>query len=162
MSAQTFWVIVSRAKMRAGDQLFARISTLHDELKILSNEDLLAFHQQFLDAHLRAYKHDLAAAADLAIGGLTDDSFEYFRNWLISEGEATFNAVVANPDELAGFSLRGICGQLESYGYVAASLLTQRGLAYELPCTGAELPGNPIDVSEYGARFPRLSSKFRV
>lgn len=160
MEAQNFWAIMHRTRLRAGDQLYARISTLTDELKTLSVEGLQGFHRQLLDTHRLAYRHDLWAAANIAIGRLGDDSFEHFRNWLISEGEATFSAVISNPDELAKFNIRGVCGQLEPFGYVASDLLIQRGIEGELPCTGEELLGPPIQESEFAERFPRLMAKY--
>lgn len=158
--AKKFWSLINRAKARAGEQVYARISTLADELKHLSNEDLVGFHRELLNAHLQAYRQDLWAAADVAMGDLGDDSFEYFRNWLISEGSETFTAVTTNPDELAKYNLRGTCGQLELFGYVASDLLMQRGIESDLPCTGEDLPGAPIEASEFSERFPRLTAKY--
>ena len=37
-------------------------------------------------------------------GGSSDDGFHYFRAWLISRGQAVYEAAVANPDSLAGLT----------------------------------------------------------
>jgi hypothetical protein len=160
MTDAQFWSLIERAKLRAGGEAFARISTLSDELKQLGNEQLIGFHNALLAAHRMAYRHDLWDVAEVAMGGGSADAFEYFRTWLISEGEHTFNAILSNPDELAAFNLRGLCSQLEAFSYVAADLLEQRGIATQTPCTGDDLPGDSLSRDEFVSRFPKLSKKW--
>ena len=48
----------------------------------------------------KTYKQDIWAAAYIVLGGCSDDSFEYFRYWLIAQGhEAVYNAL-ENADSL--------------------------------------------------------------
>ena len=48
-----------------------------------------------------SYREDLWGAAYLINGGASDDGFEYFRGWLMTQGRAVFARAVADPDSLA-------------------------------------------------------------
>jgi hypothetical protein len=48
-----------------------------------------------------SYHVDLSGAAYLINGRCSDDGVEYFRGWLIAQGRATYERVVADPDALA-------------------------------------------------------------
>jgi hypothetical protein len=63
-------------------------------------EEILAFdHEVYRQLH-RAYTGDLWCAAYIACGGCSDDGFDYFCGWLISQGETVFEAALQNPDSL--------------------------------------------------------------
>jgi len=65
-----------------------------------------------------SYNSKLWCAAYIINGGCSDDSFEYFRNWLISRGKQTFYRVLENPDELAEITDEEDI-DFESFWYVA-------------------------------------------
>jgi hypothetical protein len=48
-----------------------------------------------------SYRWDLWGAAYLINGGCSDDGFDYFRGWLLSQGRAIWQATLADPDSLA-------------------------------------------------------------
>jgi hypothetical protein len=48
-----------------------------------------------------SYRTDLWGAAYLINGGCSGDGFEYFRGWLLVQGRAVYERVVADPDALA-------------------------------------------------------------
>jgi hypothetical protein len=50
--------------------------------------------------------------------GCSDDGFKYFRDWLISEGEATYTAAIESPDSIFTIKKRAFF-DLELYGYSA-------------------------------------------
>ena len=58
-------------------------------------------HAQLRDARGWANRWDLWAAAHLALGGASDDSFLDFRNWLISHGRETYERASADPASIA-------------------------------------------------------------
>ena len=49
--------------------------------------DSCSFTHQFRTLQARAYDWNLWAAADLALGHVSDDAFMDFRSWLISAGK---------------------------------------------------------------------------
>jgi hypothetical protein len=67
----------------------------------LADDEVLAFAAEYEKAKVRAYTWELWGAGYVVMQGCSDDGFKEFRNWLISEGRATFEAVLAEPDRLA-------------------------------------------------------------
>jgi hypothetical protein len=101
-------------------------------------------------------------AAFLMNGGCSDDGFRYFRDWLVSEGEAVFEAALDDPESLAS-KKPGAEFELESFGYVAAEVYEQMTDA-EMPRGRAQESASPAgkawEESDLPARFPRLAARF--
>ena len=93
-----FWAAIAPAAQVQGAE--ARNAALAAALSPLDEDALQAFYADFDRTLTRAYRSDLWAAAYAAMGGCSDDGFEYFRCWLISEGRETFEAVLADPSRL--------------------------------------------------------------
>jgi hypothetical protein len=98
LAESDFWAIVERTTATdSGKQL----SLLSNEMESLSAHDILAFHRTFNLLQQRVYTWDLWGAAYVINGGASDDSFDYFRSWLISRGQKTFELALRNADDLA-------------------------------------------------------------
>src|SRR5512139_441856 len=63
--------------------------------------DIVAAAQPLWDLMADSYRGDLWAAAYLINGGASDDGFDYFRGWLIAQGQAMFERAIADPDGLS-------------------------------------------------------------
>jgi len=98
MSEARFWDIVDRS--RSPDR-GAQIAVLKQLLNSLTPGELVAWEKTFDKQMRRSYRWNLWGAAYIAMGGASDDSFEYFRLWLISRGQQTFETVLTSPDALA-------------------------------------------------------------
>lgn len=163
MDEATFWNVIDTAVRDAdGDMEQAEESLLRD---LSSREPAAIEHfQQILQSKLDdAYLWDLWGAAYIINGGCSDDSFEYFRCWLISRGRAVYEAAIANPDSSADLASPG---EFESLLYVALR-------AYE-KVAGSKMPRRPRvplrepkgigwdfdDSEQCASRLPRLSSLF--
>ncbi|GAA2696698.1 MULTISPECIES: DUF4240 domain-containing protein [Actinosynnema] len=108
MDRDAYWALVERARTAvgalAGDRDL-REDPLPDavvaQLAALSAEDLVEFslrHGEVVDS---AYRWPLWNAAYLIEGGCGDDGFTDFRDGLVLQGRAVFEAAVADPDSLA-------------------------------------------------------------
>jgi len=95
-----FWQLISAA--RAGAETCCEVAARATSLATaLPAAELLAVHRSFSRLMDDSYRHRLWAAADLMKGGCTDDGFDYFRGWLLTRGQAVFEAALASPDTLA-------------------------------------------------------------
>ncbi len=100
MDVEQFWEIVRKSKRGAGDcdtlaeQLAAR-------LEKLDPQDILAFDQHLRQRLAEAYRWDVWAVAYIINGGSSDDEFEYFRGWLVAQGQEFFGAVLQRPEHAA-------------------------------------------------------------
>jgi Protein of unknown function (DUF4240) len=63
--------------------------------------DVLDYHHIHSWLMAQFYRLALWGAAYLINGGCSDDGFDYFRGWLLSQGHATWQAALADPDSLA-------------------------------------------------------------
>jgi hypothetical protein len=88
-----FWDLI---KQSDGDE--ERLRTL---LHARPREDLQAFDRIYRGHLARAYRWDLWGAGYVINGGMSDDGFDYFCDWLIGRGRAVFEAALADPDSLA-------------------------------------------------------------
>ena len=160
--SSSFWEIVGRAKEEAGDDWESRPDTLKSLLLKLTPEEICQFDLDYHKKLIEAYRWDLWGAAYLINGGCSDDGFDYFRDFLISEGRQVYEAALKNPDSLAELGdLED--AELESYRYVIYE-------AYE-ELTGKEMPFADIDYPDDPAghsweeddlekMFPKLAAKY--
>ncbi len=163
MTIDDFWGFIDKARTVGGDSPDARVEALRAALADLTGAQLTAFKRHYDELHARAYRWDLWGAAYLMRGGCSDDGFHYFRDWLISEGRARFEAALEDPDSLA--DIQGEAGDEfdnESFGYVALELF--EGCSdgeMERFCLRQEGPvGEEWEEDQLEERFPRLSAKY--
>ena len=157
-----FWACIAAARDAAGDDVDDRVDGLEQVLLTCHPDDVAAFQHKYDELLARAYRWDLWGAAWLMNGGCSDDGFRDFRDWLISEGEAVYEAALADPDSLADVA-QDEAFELESFGYVALEVYEQLTDA-PLPRGSVTDPASPAgqawDEDALPARFPRLARRF--
>ncbi|MEV6675818.1 DUF4240 domain-containing protein [Streptomyces erythrochromogenes] len=170
MDKQTFWQLIETA--REDEDVVARRAA--ELLAARPQEEIAAAQQVLWDLLAESYRSPLWAAAYMINGGCSDDGFDYFRGWLLTQGRAVFDAALADPDSLAEHpAVREAAAEgLELWDEEALSIAWS---AYE-SATGHELPADsftisypPLDPSwdfdfddaaELSSRLPRLSALF--
>ena len=162
MDDDRFWAFIGAARDAAGDDVEDRVSGLEQVLLNHHPDEVAAFRGKYDEMLARAYRWDLWGAACVMQGGCSDDGFRYFRDWLISEGEAVFEAALADADSLADVA-QDEEFELESFGYVAAEVyeqMTDVPLSAAPSVEPAEPAGHGWEEDELPALFPRLSRRF--
>jgi hypothetical protein len=170
MDETEFWEIIDTTRDAAGGDPEDHADLLVERLTRLDPESVADFARHFENRFNRAYRWDVWAAADIMLGGASDDAFDFFRCWLIGQGRHVFEGALHEPDDLAG--LVDVFdpetdGDAEELGYAADE-------AYEA-LTGVRLPdlalaeppaepeGTYVDFEDGGAmgeRFPKLWARF--
>ncbi len=162
MDDDRFWALVAAARDAAGDDVEDRVGGLEQVLLTQHADEVLEFQRKYDDMLVRAWRWDLWGAAFVMMGGCSDDGFRYFRDWLISEGEAVFEAALDDPESLASQEPGGEF-ELEAFGYVAAEVYEQL-TDLEMPRGQAVEPESPAgkawDESDLPTRLPRLAARF--
>jgi hypothetical protein len=169
MPEDRFWEIVAQTVRFKGD-VAKQARVLKQILGALPDSEIAGFDAQFVAQKRRAFRWDLWGADYVIHGGASDDAFDYFRSWLIAQGKAAFEQVLADPDSLADFIAPGRAEPLESevFGQVAAQLWKhQTGLRIgQMPSdkSGEEdVPdGEPFEEADdyLAKRYPRLWARF--
>ena len=103
MNREQFWILIEEAReqvLDTGDvaSVAGRASEL---LARRSSQEIAAAQQSLWDLMADSYRNPLWAAAYVLNGGCSDDGFDYFRGWLITQGRDVFERIVADPDSLA-------------------------------------------------------------
>ena len=162
MDDDRFWAFIGAARDAAGDDVEDRVSGLEQVLLNHHPDEVAEFRRKYDEMLARAYRWDLWGAAHVINGGCSDDGFRYFRDWLISEGEAVYEAALADADSLADVD-QDEDFELESFGYVAAEVyeqMTDQPLADSHASEPAEPIGHAWEEDDLPALLPRLWKKF--
>ena len=138
MDAATFWQLIEDSRENAGGDLDEQALELTDLLSDLAPDEIVAFDRCFRELLVAAYRWDLWAAASIINGGCSDDGFEYFRAWLIAQGERVYREALADPETLVDRAERDV--EAESMLYAAAD-------AYRVE-TGRDPPARASDPAE--------------
>ncbi|GAA6169535.1 DUF4240 domain-containing protein [Sessilibacter corallicola] len=157
-----FWEIISKAKSLSNNDIYLRPESLKQVLNTLSPVDIESFNVEYRQKLVETYRWDLWGAAYLINGGCSDDGFDYFRDFLISEGEQVYKQALENPDSLAELEYEDEI-ELEDFRYAIDDAYTEKTGA-SLPQPNLQQPDNPTgeswDEDELPQLFPKLAGKF--
>jgi len=96
-----FWDIIDQSRGSTKKISHDRqIKNLTKVLSSLSGDEILQFNNRFHLLLKQCYTWDLWGAAFIINGGCSDDTFDYFRSWLIGQGKQAFYDAVADPETL--------------------------------------------------------------
>ncbi|WP_341717191.1 DUF4240 domain-containing protein [Micromonospora sp. FIMYZ51] len=171
MRTDDFWQLIEQARVGGGEPgaIAARAVAL---LADRDPEEIVGYarHQQRVLA--ASYRVDLWGAAYLINGGASDDGFEYFRGWLMTQGREVFARAVAEPDSLAELP-QVRAASLSGEEFECEDMLAVPWDAYR-KATATDLPADreppPVpdlndfwdfdDSDEARRRLPRLAALF--
>lgn len=155
VSDKRFWNLIDTARKHAGSAgQFAE--ALSAQLATCAPEDIGTFDRLLWDRLGRLNHRDLWAVAHLARGGCSDDSFDYFRAWIVAQGRAAFDAACRGPADLLPYcddSWDLQCEELLSAADEAYRTATGRSLERS-PRGSAPLQGTPWSETDLESRYP--------
>jgi hypothetical protein len=163
MTEKVFWELIAAANADAGSETqFA--DSLEKELLRHTATNIIKF-DELLHARLDLLNsRDLWAFAYLACGGCSDDSFDYFRAWIVARGKAVFDAAVRSPAALLQYS------DGSPWGFQCEQLLSIASDAYQAVAgmafspqrrPPAPLRGSPWEESDLAALYPDIHLYFQ-
>ena len=161
MDTTTFWKLIEGAKQHSGSNPERQVSELTDALSALEVSDIIAFDARFDQLMAVSYTRELWAAAYIINGGCSNDCFDYFRAWLIAQGEAVFHNALHDPETLVEV-VEPEEAELEEILYVANEAY-ERKTAQELPQGERviwQLNGELWGEETKYAIYPKLAAKF--
>ena len=89
MDEDRFWSLIEKSKQSSEDlEDFAE--NLTTELKQMTSTDIIGFHLREQKLRFDSYTSELWCAGYIMNGGCSDDSFEYFRCWIIAQGKDAY------------------------------------------------------------------------
>ena len=160
---ERFWAIMDEA--RNGGSASTSPKALSEVLNRLSDAEVSAFGYSFYEKLCLLNFWRLWAAGYIIAGGMGDDSFHYFRSWIIGKGKSFFDVALRDPDEMGPWlptDDRDVDNELLEY--VAVKIMEQRGGndPRELSdCNPDATPrGEPFDEDTVANLCPKLASIF--
>jgi uncharacterized protein DUF4240 len=168
MDLNAFWRVIGQVRSASrDDQDFLR--RMGARVNTLKRDELVEFQRHLMTTLARSYSWELWGAAWLINGGCADDCFDYFRAWLISRGQQTFEKALGDPDALASLAppKRGVVRAFEAFSRMP-------GDTYEMK-TGEEILDTAYDEgalpkldrrwdfadnTEMAKRYPKLFAKY--
>ncbi|MFD5920216.1 DUF4240 domain-containing protein [Kitasatospora sp. NPDC058201] len=169
MDETDFWQIIDETREASDGDPDEQAERLVERLAQLAPDDVIDFARLFEARFQRAYRHDLWGAAYLLLDGASEDTFDYFRCWLIGQGRDVFEGGLHEPDDLADLLPafdEEEDGEAEDLGYAADEAYEQlTGLP--LPEVGERQPARPYgaaldfdDPDVMAKRFPKLWERY--
>jgi len=157
-----FWEIIETSRKKS-DSEAEQVEVLITELEKFKVSSIKQF-QKILDEKLvQAYHHDIWALAHLAQDGCSDDSFEYFRAWLILQGKEVFDLALEDVNKVAKFVPAGL--QTSNDQLVWAPSIAYEARAGKALVPGKikcyDLKGEPWEEEDLAKRFPKLVHFYR-
>jgi len=91
LTEDQFWTIIENSNN--GEDL-------ENELFKLSEDEIFGYKYWWSYFHRQSYNQALWAVAYVVLGGCSDDSFDYFRFWLLTRGKAVYMNAIQDADTL--------------------------------------------------------------
>ncbi|MFJ2194117.1 DUF4240 domain-containing protein [Kitasatospora sp. NPDC087861] len=176
MDTQQFWKLIEEARSQVpapdnGEAVAHRAAAL---LALRPAQEIVAAQQILWDLMADSYRSPLWGAAYVINGGCSDDGFDYFRGWLITQGRTTFECIIADPDALAelpavrAFAVDGIdieCEESLSIAWDAHRIATGENLPNDAftirhPALDPVWDFDFDDGDELSRRLPRLTALY--
>ena len=104
MDEEQYWKIVQKSLKNATDEE-EQEESLVAQLEKLKPHDIVGFRLRTDKLLFDSYTSEMWCAGYIMNGGCSDDGFEYFRCWVISQGKAVYEAALLNPDSLISQNL---------------------------------------------------------
>ncbi|WP_406210964.1 DUF4240 domain-containing protein [Kitasatospora sp. NBC_01560] len=169
MDETDFWQIIDDTREAADGDPDEQADRLVERLVLLTPDDVIDFARLFEARFQRAYRTDLWGAAYLLLDGASEDTFDYFRCWLIGQGREVFEGALHEPDDLADLLPEfdeEEDGEAEDLGY-AADEAHEQLTGLPLPEVGGRQPARPFgapfdfdDPDAMAKRFPKLWERY--
>jgi hypothetical protein len=153
MDTDGFWHLIDRAREQADGDAHVVATKATDLLAAMRPEEIIAAQQLLWDQLAVSYTAPLWAAAYVINGGCSDDGFDYFRGWLVTQGRDVFDQALADPDSLA------------DHPAVQAGAAEWEGLECELTLGIAytayqRATGKPLPQGAWHINYPALGGDF--
>ncbi|ASY35322.1 Protein of unknown function [Streptomyces sp. LcepLS] len=173
MDETQFWELIDSAREAADGDPEEQADVVVDRLLQLDPESVADFARHFTVRFRRAWTWELWGAAGVLLAapeGADEESFDYFRCWLIAQGRSVFEGALADADSLAELlpdfdeEIDGDAGELGEAAEDAYEQLTGAPLpALGLPPEPEVPEGTPFpldDEDELESRYPRLWERY--
>jgi len=162
LNENKFWEVINETLKKSNGDYELQQEILEKELKKLSLQEIIEFDNRFKELRGKANNWELWGAIYIINGGCGDDSFHYFREWIISQGKEFYYKTIENPKTLIDLKVDVTEIEWEGISYVASTLfekITNKEIPSEF-IENYEVNGNEWEEEELQNIFPELIKKY--
>lgn len=171
-----FWKIMDYSFAVASGDKRKQEEIIIKKLSAYSPEQIVEFEILLCEKLIEANDFKVMAAEKIIDGSVTDDTYLYFRCWLISRGKTDFINTLRQPEYLASVVEKGIETDFEGLLYVSTeayknktgkkveddtfprNVASDKGLNYDFG--GPKTTGTDWKEEELPKLYPKLWAKF--
>ena len=126
ISTDKFWALIDEAVKSSNGNNSLKEDYLTTELEKLSLDEIKDFELAFRKCVIDADDFNVMAAQKIIDGYVSDDTYLYFRCWLIGQGQTVYSETLKNPDYLANLVNEGDECDWEGIMYLATKAYSQK------------------------------------
>jgi len=104
MTRNEFWILIDRLISETSGDLGRFEEALDAHLRSLESTEIQKFSDHFAELQNAANTPAVLEAAFIIGCGASNDGFMDFRRWIVFQGKAAYERIVANPDFLGHYS----------------------------------------------------------
>jgi hypothetical protein len=101
MNTDEFWGLVDKSKQKSRGDKQNQLAFIRSSLIKMETKHIFDFEEILRRKIIECDDFKIMAAAKIINGYVADDSYLYFRSWLIGKGRAVFERALDDPDILA-------------------------------------------------------------
>jgi len=126
MDKTEFWKIIEYSIAKSNDVKSEQEKIIIEKLATYSPEQIIEFEMIFRQLIIDADDYKIMGAQKIIEGYVSDDSYLYFRCWLIGKGENIYTETLKNPEFLSENVNKGEEASFEELMYVATTAFKMR------------------------------------
>ncbi|MHC0441878.1 DUF4240 domain-containing protein [Flavobacterium sp. 3-210] len=101
MDKAEFWKIIEYSIAKSNNDKLEQEKIIIEKLSTYTPEQIIEFEMIFRQLIIQADDFKIVAAQKIIVDYVSDDSYLYFRCWLIGKGQKIYAGTVKNPDFLS-------------------------------------------------------------
>jgi hypothetical protein len=120
MDQRTFWSLVEQAHKESGPDLTCQAAWVRDFLSGLAPDEIVTYERIYRAFHWDSRMQKVFFSLSKVVGPVSLLEFEFFRHWLIAQGQQVFDLVTSQPERLAE-CVSGRVWPWEDYAWMSAA-----------------------------------------
>jgi hypothetical protein len=123
---QEFWKIIDYAFRNSFGNMKKEAQIITKKLSAYKPNEITNFEIILCEKLIKANDFKIIAIDKIIDGSVSDDTYLYFRCWLIGLGQETYEQTLKNPDYLADVIEKGVIPDFEDLLYVSTDAFTNK------------------------------------
>jgi len=126
MKVEDFWKLLNAAVKESNGNMDIQANLLEASLSQMDTTHIVNFEEILREKIIECDEYKVMAAAKIINDFVSDDSYLYFRCWIIGMGKEVYEKALTNPDSLSSKINRDEIADYEQLLYVATKAYSEK------------------------------------